>query len=62
MQGLCAQLTVGVYLPSIYICVQCSSMQGLYARLTRGFIYLLSTCIVIDLAVGVVVWKASVLD
>ena len=46
----------------IYIYVQCSSMQGLYARLNGGFICLLSICIVLDLAVGVAVYKASMLD
>ena len=42
--------------------MQCSSMQGLCVQLTGGFICLLYICIVIDLAVGVVVCKASVLD
>ena len=42
--------------------MQCSSIQGIYARLTGGFICLLSICIVLDLAVGVAVCKASVLD
>ena len=61
MQGVCAPLTWRVYLPSIYKYIQCSSMQGLYAQLTGEFICLLSICIVLDLAVGAVVCKASVL-
>ena len=67
IQGLYAELTGGVHLPSIYMhCTRsssgCSSMQALYAQLTGGLICLLSICIVLDLAVGVVVCKASVLD
>ena len=37
-------------------------MQGICARLTGGFIFHLYICIVLDLAVGVVVCKASMLD
>ena len=37
-------------------------MQDIYAQLTGGFIFHLYICIVLDLAVGVVVCKASVLD
>ena len=39
--------------------MQCSSMQGLYAQLTGEDLYI---CIVLDLAVGVAVCKASVLE
>ena len=46
----------------IYIHIQCSSMQGIYAQLTGGIICLLYICTVLDLAVGVVEYKASVLD
>ena len=42
--------------------MQCSSMQGLYAQLIGGFICLPSIYMVLDLEVGVVVCKASVLD
>ena len=42
--------------------MQCSSIQGIYPRLTGGFICPLSTCIVLDLGVGVAVCKASMLD
>ena len=57
----------GVHLPSIYMhCPRsssgCSSMQGIYAWLTGGSICLLYICIVLDLAVGVAVCKASVLN
>ena len=41
--------------------MQCSGMQGIYAQLTGGFICLLYIWLVLDLAVGVVVCKASVL-
>ena len=66
MQGLCARLTGGVQLPSIYMhCTRsssrCSSMQGIYGQLTGGFICLLYICVVLDLVVGVAVCKASVL-
>ena len=37
-------------------------MQGIYAWLTRGSICLLYICIVLDLAVGVVVYKACMLN
>ena len=37
-------------------------MQGLFAQLAGGFICLLYICSVLDLAVGVEVCKASVLD
>ena len=40
----------------------CSSMQSIYAWLTGGFMCLLYICIVLDLAVGIVVCKASMLD
>ena len=40
----------------------CSGMQGIYAWLTGGSICLLYICIVLDLAVGVVVCKASMVD
>ena len=54
----------GVHLPSIYRhCPRpssgCSSMQGICAPLTGGSICLLYICTVLDLAVGVVVCKAS---
>ena len=67
MQGIYAQLTEGVYLPFIYMhCTRsssgCSSIQGICVRLTEGFICLLYICIVLDLAVGIAVCKASVLD
>ena len=57
----------GVHLPSIYMhCTisssGCISMQGIYAQLTGGSICLLYICIVLDLAVGVVVCKASMLN
>ena len=42
--------------------VWCSGIQGIYAQLTGGSICLLYICIVLDLAVGVVVCKAYVLD
>ena len=46
MQGLCAQLMEG--LSPFYIYKQCSCMQGLCARLTRGvhfpFIYIYKQC------------------
>ena len=42
--------------------MECRSMEGLYAQLTGGFICLLYICIVLDLAVGGAVCKASVLD
>ena len=58
---------LGVHLPSIYMhCTRsssgCSSMQGICAWLTGGFICLLYICIVLDLAVGVVVCKASIFN
>ena len=58
---------LGVHLPSIYMhCTRsssgCSSMQGIYAWLTGGFICLLYICIVLDLAVGVMVCKASIFN
>ena len=40
----------------------CSGMWGICSWLTGGSIYLLYICIVLDLAVGVAVCKASVLD
>ena len=59
MLGLCARLTRGVHLPSIYIYMykQCSSMQELCAQLTGGSISLLYIYIN-----SVVLCKASVLD
>ena len=56
MQGIYAGLTGGSVSSS-----GCSSMQGIYAQLTAGSIYLLYICIVLDLAVVVVVYKASML-
>ena len=63
------QLTIdwGVHLPSIYMyCTTsssgCSSMQCICAQLTGGSICLLYICIVLHLAVGVAVCKASVLN
>ena len=57
----------GIHLPSLYMhCPRsssgCSSMQGICAWLTGGSICLIYICIVLDLAVGVAVCKASVLD
>ena len=56
----------GFHLSSIYMhCPRSSSVysiQGIYAWLTGWSICLLYICIVLDLAVGVVVCKASVLD
>ena len=57
----------GVYLPSIYMhCTRsrsgCSGMQGIYAWLTGGFICLLYICIVLYPAVGVALYKTSILD
>ena len=63
MQGIYDQLTRGGSSSSyIYIHMQCSGMQGIYDELTRGFICLLSICSTLDLALGVVVCKASVLN
>ena len=67
IQGIYAQLTGGVHLPSIYMhCTRsssgCSGMQGICAWLTGGFIFHLYICIVLDLALSVVVCKASVLN
>ena len=42
--------------------MQCSGIQDIYAQLTGGFICPLSICIVLDLSVGVEVFKASVLN
>ena len=58
---------LGVLLPSIYRhCPRpssgCSSMQGICAPLTGGSICLLYVCIVLDLSLGLVVCKASILD
>ena len=55
MQGICAWLTREGHM-------KCKSIQGIYAWLTGGSICLLYICIVLDLAVGVAVYKASVLD
>ena len=59
--------SLGVYLPSIYMhCTTsssgCSGIQGIYAWLTGGSICLVYICIVLDLAVGVVVCKAIMLQ
>ena len=61
------ELTGNVHLPSIYMhCTRCSSgysgMQGICGQMTVGSICLLYICIVLYLAVGVVVCKASMLD
>ena len=58
---------LGVHLPSIYMhCSRsssgCNSMQDICAQLTGGSICLPYVCIILDLAVGAVVCKASVLD
>ena len=55
MQGICAQLTREGHM-------KCNGIQGIYAQLTGGSICLLYICIVLDLAVGVVVCKASMLE
>ena len=57
MQGIYAWLTGGSRSSS-----GCCSMQGIYAQLTGGFICLPYICIVLDLAVGVAVCNASMLD
>ena len=57
IQGIYAQLTGGSRSTS-----GCISMQGIYAQLTGGSICILYICIVLYLAVGVVVCKASVLN
>ena len=56
-----------VHLPSIYMHYPrsssgCSSMKGIYAQMTGGSICLLYKGIVLDLAVGVVVCKTSMLE
>ena len=66
IKGIYARLTGGVPLFSIYMhsprsSSGCSSMQGFCDQLTEGSICLLYICIVLDLAVGVAVCKASVL-
>ena len=70
MQGIYAQLTGGVHLPSIYMhCTRsssgCSGMQGIYAQLTVYW-YSRHLCSIdcrgVDLPVGVLVCKASVLN
>ena len=40
----------------------CSGIQGIFAQLTGGYACLLYKCIVLDLAVGVAVYKASMLN
>ena len=69
MQGIYAQLTGGVHLPSIYMhgtrsSSGCSGMQGLYAQLTVYW-YARHLCSIdrrgVDVPVGVLVCKASVL-
>ena len=57
MQDICGQLAGGSRSSS-----GCSGMQGICAQLTGGSICLLYICIVLDLAVGVVVCKASMLN
>ena len=57
VQGIYAELTGGSTSSS-----GCSSMQGIYAGLMGGVICLLYICIELDLAVGVAVCKASLLD
>ena len=70
MQGIYAQLTGGVHLPSIYMhgtrsSSGCSGMQGIYAQLTVYW-YSRHLCSIdrrgVDLPVGVLVCKASVLN
>ena len=66
-QGIYARLTGNVHLPSIYMhCTRCSSgcsgMQGICGQMTVGSICLLYICIVLYLAVGVVIFKASMLN
>ena len=58
MQGIYAQLTGGVHLPSVYMhCTRysswCSLIQGIHAWLTGGIICLLYICIVLDIVVDV---------
>ena len=55
MQGICAQWTGEGHM-------KCNGIQCIYAWLTRRSICLLYICIAIDLAMGVAVYKASVLD
>ena len=77
MQGICAQMTGGLGLAvGLVVCRAsmldrmggstssggCSSMQGIYAQLTVGSICLLYICIVLDLVVGVALYKSSMLD
>ena len=54
-QGICAQLTREGHM-------KCNNIQGIYAWLTGWSICLLYICIILDLAVGVAVWKASMLN
>ena len=66
--GIYAWLTggQGIYASIFMYCTRsssgCSGMQGICAWLTGGSICLLYICIVLDLAVGVVVCKASMLN
>ena len=57
MQGICAQLSGGSRSRS-----QCRGMQGISARLTGGSICLLYICLLLDLAVGVMVCNANMLN
>ena len=65
IQGICTQLTLGGPAYARHLCLidwGNGSIQCMYAWLTRGSICLLYIGIVLDLAVGVLVCKASVLD
>ena len=53
-QGICAKLTREGH-------IKCNGNQCIYAWLTGWSICLLYICIILDLAVGVAVWKASML-
>ena len=55
IQGICAQLNEEGHM-------KCNGIQCIYAWLTGWSICLLYICIVLDLAMGVAVYKASVLD
>ena len=55
IQGICAQWTGKGHM-------KCNGIQCIYAWLTGRSICLLYICIVLDLAMGVAVYKASVLD
>ena len=77
MQDMFAQLTWGSRssngfssMQGIYACLTggsrsssgCRGMEGIYAQLIWGSIFLLYICILLDLPVGVAVYKASILD